>query len=344
MYPARAEPVNVTAAYGLRRDVEGGDLALLVGVRPELHVDGPARDQVARLDNVSGGPDAGHGRPHAPVNAQRPRCADLAPGGDRHLDVGLATHCEHDSVSLVAAGIGHHLAAPAIVGAQLHQFLPQVELNAVVGQDILEPAGHVLVEAAHDVAATVDQMDAQPAVDQRLGNLQADVSGADDRHGAHLGVRIEQPSQAFTLVEGVHHESVLGETRQVGNPGVRARRVQQRVVRLGPVRTGGEVAHGHPPVARVDRDRLGFGVHRDALRMERVRRTHDEILCLVDQPADVVRDAAHRVGRIRATFDDGDLRVVAQTADGGRDGHSRRVTTDDQQAHQRPSGSPMRCT
>jgi hypothetical protein len=137
---------------------------------------------------------------------------------------------------------------------------------------------------------------------ERLGHLQADVAGTDDddvldRRPPRPGAGAAAPPRRGCARRARTRQP--GHGRDDGWAPV-ASSSRRRAPRLCP---GREVAD--PLTVRfagVDADRLGAHADGDARGAELLGRAHDEVLGVVDSP-DVVGDAAHRVGGVRAPLE-----------------------------------------
>jgi hypothetical protein len=185
-----------------------------------------------------------------------------------------------------------------------------------------------LVEVRHHPREQLDDHDLAAVGDQGLGHLEPDVAGADDQRAADL-LRVEQVAQRDRVLEPPDREHVVVTGHR--QPHRRAASGHdQAVVADLEVRAGLPVPHD----ALLGVDPGGLGAEpqvEPAPVAEEVRRVREQGLGLLDDPGDVVGDAAQPVRGVAAALehDDPELRVDAPRR-GGR-GHARGAAADDDQ-------------
>ena len=194
---------------------------------------------------------------------------------------------------------------------------------------VLHVGGHVLVERGHDLAGALDERHPQAALHERLGHLEADVAAA-DRRRALLAAALQRRAEALGGVDGARRLGRVG-ARDVG--GATASAPVASTSWSKPSRRSSPlvVAHGELAAVEVDRGDLGARVHRDPVRAVLVGRARDEPVGVVEQPADVERDPARGVGRVRAALERDDVEVGVAAAGRARRAHPRRVASHDRE-------------
>lgn len=206
----------------------------------------------------------------------------------------------------------------------------------------VDAGGHVGVHAGHGVVERLDHRDAQPAVGELLGHLQADVPGSDDdgagdaaildpgadRGGIGRGTHREHPRQ-------VHAGNWRDDGRDAGGQDELVVGVLERLAR-------GEVLHADRARAGVDRDDVVTGADVDVVAgLEPRRAARGQRRDLLDVATDVVRQPAPGVGDLGAALVDGDPRGLGVAARLGGHGRARRDGADDddlQRVHEIQSG------
>jgi hypothetical protein len=204
-----------------------------------------------------------------------------------------------------------------------------VDAEQLEGLD--QPFGHVGVERAHELVAALDQGDALPAADERLGHLEADVAAADDDDLLTVE-RAGEVEQLTCVVEGLHASD--GVTIDAGEVGPRRSRAggEQELVELHAIAAAAlVVAHLDGTGGQVEVDHLVVQPHVDALLPVLLGRAGDEVFQRGHLAPDEVRDPAGRVARPPTPLEGHDLQVGLQAASLHSSRHPGGVTTDDHQ-------------
>ena len=167
---------------------------------------------------------------------------------------------------------------------------PQVHI--VGGDVVVQDPGHLRVQPRHQPPGPLDDGRGQPAVPERLGELQPDVAAADDdRTGGTLVQLGDDPVHVGDVAQHVHPRVFGARDRWPDRLGPWAQ--HQLVVGLPVCPLAREVAHLHFLGAAVDTDHVLPGPHvqRQGLG-EALGRLQQQAVPVRDHPADVVGQAA----------------------------------------------------
>jgi hypothetical protein len=210
------------------------------------------------------------------------------------------------------------------------------------------------VEGAHRLRPGVDDGDRQPAPDQRLGHLDADVTGANHHRAPRPAVELGLDRRGVLEVLHAQH------ARRVHAGQVRAHRARpggdHQVVETDPP-GGPAVQIPHRDLAPVPVDALDKMTHSqiDAVGAVLVGAAGDQLGPISHVAGDPVRDAAGGVGAERTAVEGDHLHVLpAHPLDGGGRAHAGPVRPDHHDAGrhvsilpravQRRAGAPTRAS
>ena len=195
----------------------------------------------------------------------------------------------------------------------------KVQLHAVAADVLVEHLRHLKVNRRHDLIESFDKRHLKARVMQVLRHLEADEPAADHRrgpqrtalhHGADL-VRVGHGPQCFDP-RGIDAGDARTQRRRTGCD-------HQIVVGLLVRFTGLGFSDGDRLLHAVDLRYFVLHAHVDAEALPHALWRHEkQRAAIFDNVAHVIRQAAVRVGNIRAPLQNDDLAVRVQPAEAGR--------------------------
>ena len=304
---AVAAPVDRRAAGDVLRD----NARLAVGWPGQGNGRLAARDRIGHLDHIAGRVDCGVGRAEMLVHDQVSSRPQREPRRTRQLAVGPDADAKEHQVGRQPRAVIQHDLQRLRRRFEGGDPASQAQVDAGRGQFLRQEDRHLLVERRQHLVAQLDNRDVETARPQVLGGLEADETGphhdgpprpgADPRHDrVHVRNRPEP-----------QHARVVG-AGQGQRDGRRARREHEPVVRLA-VRRAILPPYRHRPFLAVDGDGLALRADIDAEPGPELFRGHDhQRPTFGNDPADMVREPAIRVGNMGATLQQHDLRRLVQ--------------------------------
>lgn len=168
-----------SGAPRLAGDVVGDPTALEVRGVGERHEGLAAVQGVTLHDGVAHGVDLRVARAVLLVNDDAAALPHLEAGGLGERGVWSDADGSDDDVrrQLLARGEGHPLRP------DLGDLAAEPQVDAGRAQRVMDDRGHLRVERRHDLVGGLDDGDAEAAVEEVLGDLEADEAAADDDRG-----------------------------------------------------------------------------------------------------------------------------------------------------------------
>ena len=310
----------------VRVDVVRRDAPLLV--RGAGEGDGGA----VLLDYVAGGEDVGVGGLEVSVHLDVPAGAEVESGGLGEGGVGADTERHDDEVG----GDGRAVVERGDVVGPRGDGAPGADVHAGLGEGIGGPGGHLGVEhRGEDVRGLLHEGRPQAAPRQVLGRLHADGAAADDERGLRPPRGGDETVHVRERIE--REDALIGKPGDGDADGARAGGEEQAVVGQCLRRPIG-VAHGNGLGCAVDGRGLAVGAHLHVEALaEALGGHHQQVVPLRDDPAEVIRQAAIRIGDGRALLHHHNLGELVQPPQPRRRARPRGHPADDDDPHRASS-------
>ena len=189
--------------------------------------------------------------------------------------------------------------------------------------DELAPATRIAISESSGVQHLVgglDDRDRDARVAEVLGRLEADEAGAD--HDADDGRAADGAEEVLGVLDGAQHLHPVeaGDRRPHRHRAGAQHELVERQLVLAAVGGG---AHGHAVPGRVDADDLGADADVEAEALEQLLgRLQEQVVLVLDDAADVVRQAAVGVGDVTGPLDHHDLGPLVEAPEPGGRGHA----------------------
>ena len=241
---------------------------------------------------------------------------------------------EVGGVGALLGGDGAHVAG--IVAAVGGHGLAEMALDAALGKALVHEAGELgVVVAGERSGRDVEDAHLLAAAPGGLGDLHADVAGADDGNGAH-GLVGDLTVHLLALLEELEEaDAVEVGAGKPGRDGQRPRGEDQLVIgHLEGGAVGRRASHQVP--VEVDSGDARLHVDLRALGDEGLLVGVEELLVRVDLAADPQRGAAPEVAQVGVAVNHGDARVRIVVEQGVCRGDSGVVGPDDDDVHDSP--------
>ena len=314
-------------------DVVGHPAALAVGHVGEGDERRAAADGVDLLDGVADGVHVGVAGAAGVVDGDAATGPDREPG---HLgQAGVGAHADRADHELPGdlAPVGQ---ADTPLG-HLGDGDAGLDPHAVLDELGLDEDRHLGVEGRQHLVGGLDDRDLDARMAEVLGRLEADEAGTDHdgrrrsgRHGAEEVLGVLDGAQHLDPVEA-------GDRRPHGHRAGAQHELVERQLVLAAVGRG---AHRHAVPDGVDADDLGVDPDVEAEALEQLLgRLQEQVVLVLDDAADVVREAAVGVGDVTGPFDHHDLGPLVEAAEPGGRGHATGHPTHHHDPHRacRPS-------
>ena len=266
------------------------------------------------------------------VGHYRALWAELKPGGAgegrvrRHAD----GHDGEGAVYRPAALYVHAQAARGLLIALDGGV--EAQIDALFAQVGVYLAGHVPVERGEHLLAALEQRHVHPGVDEVLRGLEADEPAADHDGPATLHRALAHGQRVLHRAQAQAERAV--HSRGVRHEGLRSGGEDELVIALVVLAAAGEGADVHGLCRAVYAHRLGEDAHVHVeAALEALRRLERELLAVGYDAADVVRQAAVRVGDISGALEHHDLRALVQPPEPRRGGRAAGNAADNKHFH-----------
>ena len=292
--------------------VDGGDPPLPIGRPGQGDHGGEAANQVLNLHGVTDRINVGVGCSHMVVHDDALALADGQARFRRELHFRPHAHSENDQPAWDdPARIELHvqLAVPVLNGRDT---VAEAQVHTLQTQMLVQGRGHLRIDRAHHLGFELHQRHREPAMHQDLRHLQADVSTANHNRGL-------EPARIHHGLDRVHvRQTAEGKDPLVIGAGDRradrlsAGAQNQSIIRLLVLCVFGLVVHDDGLGLAIDADDLAAGADIDVESLpHRLGSLDQKPYPVLDDAADVVRQAAIGEGNIAASFKQNDLGVFA---------------------------------
>ena len=289
-------------------DRVGGDPALPVRRAGQHRQHRLPGQEMSGFHRVAGREDVRCRGAHLRVDHDPAARPDLQAGVTGEVHVGTRPGRHHDDVGLHGGAVGQIDDQPVVrpvTDCRGRRAQPQVHL---VGDDVVaQDPGHLRVQPRHQPLGPLDHGGGQPAVPERLGELQADVAAADDdRAGGALVELGDDPVHVGDVAQHVHPRVIRSRDRRPDRLGPRAQHELVVGLPVGPPLI--QVAHLDFPGVAVDADHVLPGPHiqRQALG-QALRGLQQQAVPVRDDSPDVIRQAAVRERDVVVPLEHDDL-------------------------------------
>ena len=310
----------------------GGGAALAVGQTGEWHHTGLVGDGVGDFDRIAHGIDGRVAGQAVVVDANGTPHTEFEACGRGQITLGADTDRKYDQVGGHRSGVGQD--DRGVV--DLSGTDSQAHIDPCPGEFGLDRPRHLGIQRGEDLVGQVDQRHLHPAVDERLGHLEADESGPED--DGRPGAAVDQSGDGVDVGNVAQHVGSGFDRRQVEPGDGRDDRgctgaQHQDVVGLGGL---GVVRSPHS-------DGLGLAVDAGDLvpdphvEFERCGKglggVQKEIVAFGDLAGHVVRQAAVGERYVGVALEHDDLGGFVQASRPGRETHPAGDAADHKNPH-----------